>query len=183
MSSREYLEKVTIGSVTELNCHISLQEYDSHWVRLYLEEKQKIETALKGKNIVIEHAGSTSVPGLCAKPIIDILLLVENSADEMEYAEELERQGYVLRIREPEWFEHRMFKGQHPEVNLHVFSLGCEETERMLSFRNWLRTHEEDRNLYTSEKRRLANKTWKYVQEYADAKSEVVREILRHTDR
>lgn len=73
MSSREYLEKVTIGSIAELNCQISLSEYDSHWEKLYLEEKQKIETALRGKRIVIEYVGSTSVPGLCAKPMSEVV--------------------------------------------------------------------------------------------------------------
>ena len=73
-----------------------------------------------------------------------------------------------------------MFKGMNPEVNLHVFSQGCEEAKRMLDFRDWLRTHQEDRDLYAAEKRRLARQTWTYVQNYADAKTEVVAKILEH---
>ena len=99
-------------------------------------EKERIGKALYGKEIVVEHVGSTSVPGLCAKPIIDILLLVPDAADETYYVKPLQDAGYVLRIREPEWFEHRMFKGKSPEVNLHVFSIGCEEADRMIDFRN-----------------------------------------------
>ena len=125
-------------------------------------------------------SSSTSVPGLCAKPIIDILLLIPDSADEAYYVRPLQDAGYVLRIREPEWFEHRMFKGKSPEVNLHVFSIGCKEADRMIDFRDWLIAHEDDRRLYANTKKHLATKDWKYVQEYADAKSEVVKEIFRH---
>ena len=93
---------------------------------------------------------------------------------------ELEKAGYAMRIREPDWYGHRMLKGTEPEVNLHVFSVGCDEAQRMIDFRNWMRTHEDDRNLYADTKRHLAKKKWKYLQDYADAKSEVVCEILKH---
>src|SRR4029453_13647000 len=91
----------------------------------------------------------------------------------------LEAIGYELRVREPDWYEHRMLRGFDPPVNLHVFPQRCEEVERMLVLRDWLRTHEADRNLYARTKRELASKKWKYVQNYADAKSEAVGEILR----
>ena len=89
---------------------------------------------------LLEHAGSTSVPGLAAKPRIDIMLAVPDSADEPSYVPALEAAGYVLRIREPDWYEHRVFKGPDTDVNLHVFSAGCPEIARMLLFRDWLRT-------------------------------------------
>jgi GrpB-like predicted nucleotidyltransferase (UPF0157 family) len=63
-------------------------------------------------------------------------------------------------------------------VNLHVFNPGCEEVEQMRVLRDWLRTHEDDRDLYARAKRELAAKQWKYVQNYADAKSEIIQEIL-----
>ena len=83
-----------------------------------------------------------------------------------------------MRIREPEWFEHRLFKGPDTNVNLHTFSAGCAETDRMVLFRDWLRENEADRELYATAKRELAAKDWKYVQQYADAKTAVVQEIL-----
>ena len=83
----------------------------------------------------------------------------------------------MLRIREPDWYEHRLFKGPDTNVNVHTFSDGCEEIERMLAFRDWLRTHDDDRELYENAKRELAAREWKYVQNYADAKSAVVQEI------
>ena len=86
--------------------------------------------------------------------------------------------GYVLRIREPEWHEHRMFKGPDTEVNLHVFTAGSEEIERLLAFRDRLRTNAEDRERYAVAKRELAGREWSYVQDYADAKSEIVEEIV-----
>ena len=180
MTSKDYLEKVTIGNLAELSEKIILHEYDPQWKLLFQHEKARIENALCGKEIIVEHVGSTSVPGLCAKPIIDILLLVPNSADETYYVGLLQDAGYVLRIREPEWFEHQMFKGKSLEVNLHVFSIGCKEADRMIDFRDWLIAHEDDSRLYANTKKHLATKDWKYVQQYADAKSEVVKEIFRH---
>jgi GrpB-like predicted nucleotidyltransferase (UPF0157 family) len=153
-------------------------EYDAAWPERYEREAARIRGALGDRVLLLEHVGSTSVPGLAAKPIIDIVLAVANSADELEYVPYLEAAGYVLRIREPEWYEHRMFRAPEGGVNLHVFTVGCEETDHMISFRNHLRTHDEDRALYESTKRELAARKWTFVQEYADAKSEVVGEIM-----
>ena len=95
----------------------------------------------------------------------------------------LEAAGYGLRIREPDWHEHRVFKGHDTDVNLHVFSAGCPEIERMVWFRDHLRTDDEDRLLYELTKRTLAQRTWKYTQHYADAKTTVVEEILSRAAR
>lgn len=127
---------------------------------------------------MLEHVGSTSVPGLAAKPRIDMLLAVANSADEPSYVPALKAAGYILRIREPDWYEHRMFNRSDMSVNLHVFSQGCPEIDRMLLFRDWLRSHPSDRQLYEDTKRQLAQQNWKYTQNYADAKSAVVEEII-----
>lgn len=113
-----------------------------------------------------------------AKPIIDIALEVPDSAEEAAYVADLEAAGYVLRIREPDWFEHRLFKTAGQDVNLHVFSAGCSEPERMVRFRDWLRANAADRELYARTKRALAARDWKYLQQYADAKTEVVEQIM-----
>jgi GrpB-like predicted nucleotidyltransferase (UPF0157 family) len=96
----------------------------------------------------IEDVGSTAVPGLPAKPIIDIALVVADAAREQRYVPVLEQAGYRLRIREPEWFEHRMCTDHDGTANLHVFSAGCDEVERMTRFRDWLRRNPADRDLY-----------------------------------
>lgn len=126
----------------------------------------------------VEHVGSTSVPGLVAKPIIDMLLVVTDSSAEAEYVPPMEAAGYTLRIREPDWYEHRLFKGPLANINLHVFSAGCREISRMLRFRDHLRGNEDDRELYQRTKQELAARQWRYVQEYADAKTEVVEAII-----
>jgi len=155
-----------------------LAAYDPDWPRLFVREADRIRAALGNEALRIEHVGSTSVPGLTAKPIVDILLVVPDSADEPRYVPQLEAAGYVLRIREPEWFEHRMFRGPDTAINLHVFSSGAAETERLLRFRDRLRGDEAARNRYERTKRELAQRTWRHVQDYADAKTAVVGEIL-----
>ena len=122
------------------------------------------------------------MPGLCAKPIIDILLVVSDSADEMSYVPDLEKAGYKLRIREPEWFEHRLFKGPDTDINLHVFSKGTSEVDRMLRFRDWLRANKSDRDNYARVKRNLAQREWRHVQHYADAKTSIVQEIMERAN-
>lgn len=178
-TSEEYLRSTTVGGEpARLNGPIQLVEYDPEWPRLFETLARGIREALGERVLLLEHAGSTSVPGLAAKPIIDMDLIVADSSDEASYIPDLERIGYVLRIREPDWYEHRMLKYANPNVNLHVFSLGSPEVERMLLFRDWLRTHDEDRALYERTKRELASHEWAYVQGYADAKAEVVGAII-----
>lgn len=133
---------------------------------------------LGARALRIEHAGSTSVPGLAAKPIIDLVLVVADSGDEVAWLPAFECAGYVIRIREPDWHEHRMLKGPDTDVNLHVFSAGCGEVERMLLFRDWLRATRADRDLYERTKRALAREEWKCVQDYADAKTAIIDEIM-----
>ena len=177
-SSEDYLKAVTIGEPKKLTGKIELRDYDPEWPRLYAREEKRVRAALGERVLRLEHAGSTSVPGLCAKPIIDMVLVVGDAADEASYVPALEAQGYVLRIREPDWFEHRLLKGPDTDVNLHVFSRGCGEVDRMLRFRDWLRTHAGDRDRYANAKRELAQRDWAFTQNYADAKSEVVQEIM-----
>lgn len=144
----ELLDRVTVGEAQPLQCRIELSEYDPAWPRLYAPEAARLRAVLGERVVRLEHTGSTSVPGLSAKPIVDMVLEVPDSSDEPAYVPDLEHAGYVLRIREPDWFEHRLLKGSDTNINLHVFSAGCEETERMVAFRDWLRRHEDDRKLY-----------------------------------
>lgn len=176
------LAEVTIGGPKALTKPIEIEEYDPEWPARYEREAAKIRSALGERVVRLEHAGSTSVPGLPAKPIIDMVLEVPDSADEPAYVPDMEAAGYVLRIREPDWYEHRVFKGPDTNINLHVFSAGCSEVDRMLLFRDWLWTNEADRELYTAAKRDLAAHEWKYVQQYADAKTAVVQEIMARAE-
>ena len=162
-----------------LRGRIELREYGDAWPVLYAREEERLRRVLGDRVVRVEHAGSTAVPGLPAKPIVDIVLEVPDTRNEATYVPDLEAAGYLLTIREPDWFEHRLFQGPDTDVNLHVFSQACSEVDRMLVFRDWLRRHAPDRDRYLRSKRRLAERAWEYVQDYADAKSEVVGEVMR----
>lgn len=180
MTRESYLKEVTLG--TPERGEIQLSPYNKDWPCQYEAEAEKIRRALGTRIRGLEHVGSTSVLGLMAKPILDILLLVEDSSDERAYVPFLEQAGYVLRIREQDWYEHRMLKGTESAVNLHVFSQNCPEAQRMILFRNWLRRCPEDRERYAETKKQLAQKIWKYVQDYADQKTQVVRQIMARAE-
>jgi GrpB-like predicted nucleotidyltransferase (UPF0157 family) len=181
--SDEEMAAVRIGPADVLDGPITLAEYDPTWPQLYAQEADRIRAALGDRALLIEHVGSTSVPGLAAKPRVDIVLAVDDSSEERSYVPPLESAGYVLRIREPEWHEHRVFKGPDVDINLHVFSAGCVEIERMIRFRDHLGSNQGDRALYERTKRDLAGRTWRYMQHYADAKTELVEEILERARR
>jgi GrpB-like predicted nucleotidyltransferase (UPF0157 family) len=174
----EWEAKNIVGGAKPLTAPITICDYDPVWPELYRTEEARIRSVLGDRVVRIEHAGSTSVPSLPAKPIIDIVLEVPDSGDESAYLPDMEAASYVLRIREPDWFEHRLFKGSDTDINLHTFSANCPEVDRMLMFRDWLRGDAADRELYARAKRELAGRNWKYMQQYADAKTAVVLEIM-----
>lgn len=176
--SEDYLREHTVGELEKLAGPVRVVDYDPRWPSRFENEAGRIRDALGERAVRIEHVGSTSIPNLPAKPVIDIVLVVVRSADEAEYAAALEQAGYRLRIREPGWHEHRLFKSLENKVNLHVFSRGCPEVDRMLAFRDWLRANPNDRELYARTKRTLAQQPWKYMQNYADAKTAVIQEIM-----
>jgi GrpB-like predicted nucleotidyltransferase (UPF0157 family) len=176
--TEEQLRTIHIGELVPLSGLIDVVDYDKEWPRLFEREADRIRAALGDRVLLLEHVGSTSVPGLAAKPVIDMLLVVADSADERAYVPALEAAGYLLRIREPNWYEHRMFNGPETALNLHVLSEGCPEVDRMLLFRDWLRRNADERELYQRTKRGLARREWQYTQNYADAKTTVVEEIM-----
>src|SRR5690242_6759957 len=120
-TSEERLLAAQVNGATPSTGPVVLVDYDPEWPRLFEREETRIRDALGDAALQVEHTGSTSIPGLAAKPIIDVLLVVADSADEAAYVPALERAGYVLRVREPDWSEHRLLKDTNPSVNLHVF--------------------------------------------------------------
>jgi GrpB-like predicted nucleotidyltransferase (UPF0157 family) len=184
-SSDDEVTAATIGERKPFAEKVVVEDYNPSWPAWYSAENTAIGAALGRVALRIEHTGSTAVPGLAAKPVIDIVLVVPDASDEATYVPSLEAAGYTLRAREPGWYEHRFLirrlgDGAPYDVNLHVFpsGLGAPEIERMLAFRDWLRTQAEDRAHYERTKRELARRNWKYVHHYANAKSDVVEEIL-----
>ena len=174
----ERYRQAIVGEPRPLANGIVVVPYDPEWPRLYAAQADRVRTALGDRALRIEHTGSTSVADLPAKPIVDMVLLVADSADEASYVPDLERAGYQLRVREPDWHEHRMLRDADPDVHLHVFSEGCPEVGRVLAFRDWLRKDQADRELYARTKMDLAQRDWTYMQEYANAKTQVVEGIL-----
>src|ERR671921_1628721 len=171
-------ESIYVGGPPAKNQDVVIADYDPIWPHWFESAAFRIREALGDKALEIQHVGSTSVRGLPAKPLIDVNLVVADTTDENSYVPPLEAIGYELRIREPDWYEHRMLRGFDPPVNLHVFNPGCEEVETMLVFRDWLRTHDDDRDLYARTKRELATRKWEYVQNYTDHKTAVIQDIL-----
>jgi len=160
---------------------IAVIEADPTWPTLYAEIAARVRGALGDRVLELEHVGSTSVPGLAAKPVIDIDLTVADSSDEKAYVPELEAVGFVLLIREPKWHEHRCLMLDEPRVNLHVWSPGCPEAIRTRMFRDWLRSHPDDRDRYAHAKRASAtasNMAGESVVAYNQRKQPVIRDIL-----
>lgn len=156
---------------------IVIVPYDSRWSLMFQAHARAISEALGDTALRVEHVGSTAVPGLAAKPIIDILLVVKNSADEESYLPKMEAAGYELRVREPHFHEHRMFRTPARDVHVHVYSVASSEIERHLTFRDRLRKNSNERRVYEETKRRLAGQFWD-MNAYADAKTEVIEGII-----
>ena len=177
------------SSTPQSSARVLLADPDPAWTEQYAQQERLIRAALGPVLRSVEHSGSTAIPGLPAKPVIDIVLTVADPAHESSYVPPLEAAGYTFAHREPDWHQHRLLKKglphlpydeerAEPRVNLHVFPAGCVEVTRMAAFRDWLVTNADDRQLYADTKRRLAQQSWGTVQDYADAKTEVVSAIM-----
>jgi GrpB-like predicted nucleotidyltransferase (UPF0157 family) len=156
--------------------NIEVVDHDAAWAALYDLAADQVRNVLGPKVLCIEHVGSTSVPDLAAKPVIDIDLTVEDSAREIDYAGPLESLGYDLYVREPSWHEHRLFRLEKPRVNLHVFSPDSPELVRHVMFRDWLREHSDDRIRYQDAKH-ASRQGFISTAEYNLRKEPVIREI------
>lgn len=171
----ELLDRVLIGGRERQT--IVIVDYDPGWPRRFEQEREKIAQALGVRAPFIEHIGSTSVPGLDAKPIIDILVTVDEAEieDDERLVADLEAADYELRVREP---EHRMFRTPARDVHIHVFANDSDEIERYILLRDRLRRSTEDRVLYAETKRKLATREWSDMNYYAEAKTDVIQAIL-----
>ncbi|MFE0419922.1 GrpB family protein [Streptomyces tendae] len=153
---------------------VGLRSYDARWADIYLRHRRRILDALAGADVDVEHIGSTSVPGLAAKPIVDIVVAVPDITAEEDYLDGLLAAGYELRVREP---GHRLVRTPARDVHVHVYGRGDAAVHEYLLLRDHLRTHADDRALYESVKRDLIGRRWNDMNDYADAKSDVIRAI------
>jgi GrpB-like predicted nucleotidyltransferase (UPF0157 family) len=168
-----YLDRVLIGGREP--AEISVVNYDERWPVRFRELAERVRRALGERALGVEHIGSTSVPGLAAKPIVDVLLTVADVDDEAAYLPALESAGFPLRVREP---GHRMVRTPARDVHVHVYEPDRPEVRDYLDLRDWLRVDAQDRELYAATKRRLARQRWADMNDYADAKTDVIAAIL-----
>jgi GrpB-like predicted nucleotidyltransferase (UPF0157 family) len=168
-----YLDSVLIGGREPFTPVVS--DYDPAWRLRFAQVASRIGSALGEAALAVEHIGSTSVPRLAAKPIIDVLVVVADVDEESSYVTALEDAGFVLRVREA---GHRMFRTPDRDVHIHVYSSGDQAIRDYLDLRDWLRVDEADRALYEDVKRDLSQRPWSDMNHYAEAKSDVIQQVL-----
>ena len=174
---RERLERIIVGGLPSEPVAITLAEYDPAWPAWFEEHRRRLTEALGPLALSIEHIGSTSVPDLAAKPIVDVLVVVDDPDDEASFGPKLLGAGYEVRVREP---GHRMFRPPSRDANEHVWARGSDEIDRYIAFRDRLRSCAADRDLYETAKRELVKRKWPTVDHYAEAKSAVIAQILQN---
>jgi GrpB-like predicted nucleotidyltransferase (UPF0157 family) len=167
--------KVRVGAPPSRT--ITVVRYDATWPAAFDDVDRRVRAALGDRVLALDHVGSTAVPGLAAKPVIDVDLTVADSADEAAYLPDLEAAGFALRIREPDWEEHRVLTDAALATNLHVFSPGATEPQRHLLFRAWLRHHPEDRAAYGELKSELGTRGFTDGMDYNNHKAALVYDI------
>jgi GrpB-like predicted nucleotidyltransferase (UPF0157 family) len=168
-----YLDSVLIGGREPVT--ITVVDYDERWPQRFRDVAERVRRVLGDDALGVEHIGSTSVPGLAAKPIVDVLLTVHDVSKEATYVPALTSAGFLLRVREP---QHRMLRTPARDVHLHVYEPDRPEVRDYLDLRDWLRIDADDCELYAATKRRLAQKQWADMNDYADAKTDVIRDVL-----
>jgi GrpB-like predicted nucleotidyltransferase (UPF0157 family) len=171
------LEEVAKARLAGPGRPVEVAAYDEAWPSEFARLSSIVRTALGDRVLALEHVGSTAVPGLAAKPVIDADLTVADSGDEAAYVPDLEAAGFVLRVREPEWEEHRVLAIEDPKTNLHVWSPGSVEAQRHRAFRDWLRAHDDDRDAYAALKTELAGRGFGDVMDYNNHKAALVYDI------
>lgn len=157
-----------------------LLPYDQSWPEQFETKKKNISDILGDCILEIHHMGSTSVPGMMAKPQLDILVIVDDLDNARAKVSEMEKRGFVSRgnythIGE-EYFTEDGPLGQRL-VSIHVLPVGHEQIEKILSFRDYLRENEEARNRYLAVKKELYQKYADNYHEYDSGKGLVIKEL------
>ncbi|MCB2299316.1 GrpB family protein [Clostridium tagluense] len=156
--------------------------YDSRWNNEFQKIKLYLEKALENSVVAIEHVGSTSIEGLSAKPIIDIDVIIESYDTFEDVKSRLKNSGYYhegdLGIKNREAFGYSE-KHEFMTHHLYVCPRDSEELKRHITFRNYLRTHKEDREKYSVIKLQAAIKYPTDIDSYIETKSPCITEIYK----
>jgi GrpB-like predicted nucleotidyltransferase (UPF0157 family) len=175
-STPEQMAAAVVGAFPASRAEVEVVPWDAGWSVRFEELRALVFDTLGATALRVDHVGSTSVPGLAAKPIIDIDVIVADAEDEATYLPALQAAGLTLVIREPWWHGHRMFVNDD-DLNLHVWPDGAGEPIRHLLFRDWLRTHPKDRERYAQSKRELSDRHRDEPDRYNLAKNAVIDDI------
>ncbi|KAI1163230.1 GrpB domain protein [Nemania serpens] len=178
----EFEEKDAEQIATRPPKPIEIVDYRPEWPAMYADVERRIRQALGDRAVMVQHVGSTSVPGLAAKDVIDVDLAVADPVDEESYVPDLQAAGFHFLLREPAWYQHRLFYLEEPYTNLHVFGPDSPELVRHRLFRDWIREHDDDRARYMAAKQEAAEIAFaagERVQQYNYRKEPVIRDILR----
>lgn len=151
---------------------INIAPYDENWPLLYQAERDALARACGPLALAIEHVGSTSVPGLAAKPVIDILVVLRRHEDGVACVAPLEALGYEYRGANGITARHYFNKGRPHSHHVHMLPEGHREITRLLGFRDHLRVHPEAARAYEGLKRDLARRFQDDRPSYTEAKSE-----------
>jgi GrpB-like predicted nucleotidyltransferase (UPF0157 family) len=163
-------------------------DYDTRWPKIYEIERARILKAIGSKVVSIEHVGSTAVPGLGAKPTIDILVGVRSLSDAEECIEPLRKIGYeYVPEYEAEIAERRYFRKGPSEVpnrhfHLHMVERISNFWQRHILFRDYLRTHPETAQQYYRLKKELAAKHGSNREAYTEAKTSFIESVVAKAD-
>lgn len=160
---------------------VELVPYDDAWNAAFEAEADRLRSALGDRIVALEHVGSTAVDGMAAKPIIDILLVVDDVDDEQRWIDRLEAHDYAFRPDDP--VADRLFFAKGPEDDrTHYLSVTERESDthlEQLLFRDYLRRHPETADEYERLKRELADRFPNDRSAYTERKSQFVRRVLR----
>jgi len=167
------------------NVKVVIVDYDPEWPALFEAERKRIMEALGDPDANMVHMGSTSVPGLGAKPIIDMMMGVggKEEADRLQKA--LEGVGYTDVTPEPddtEWFYCLGYGTRDLYHHLHLVVEGSRHWRRQLAFRDYLRAHPDTAEEYHEVKKRLADHYGENRTGYTDAKTEFITGVLKKVD-
>ncbi|MBN8233878.1 GrpB family protein [Halobacillus kuroshimensis] len=157
---------------------VEVVSYDSNWSFFFEQEKQLLEKIFSPTLVEVHHIGSTAVPGLAAKPVIDLLPVVSELKAVDEAVAAMEEAGYEAK-GENGLPGRRFFQkgGQDRTHHVHVFEVGSPEIERHLVFRDYLRTHDAERNAYGRLKKQLAQAHRFNIDAYIEGKGGFVQQL------
>jgi len=160
---------------------IDIVEYSPEWAQLFQEEKAALYAALQPAKVIIEHVGSTAVPGLAAKPIIDLMIGLPDFAIANSLVPPIIGLGYdYVAEYEAVMPERRYFQKNYDNKrthHIHMVEIGSEFWQRLLLFRDYLRTNASTMQEYASLKKSLATREWQDMNEYAEAKTDFIKHM------